>query len=168
MYCPQCGKEDKQQSKYCRACGGNLQLTLMAPATGWPDWLGRVLDKYIRYRDRKLADASKSYNQSKWLWLMLVGINVLLGLFASDRNGWVQALLFTFVFLIGAWDQITYQRLLARENSRKLDRRTVSPVADEPVALPSAPTTNELLPGVEMTTRQLELANSNPRSGDLS
>lgn len=51
MYCPNCGKENSAEQKFCRACGLSLEKAIQSLAEQLPE---RELDKNLRERQERI------------------------------------------------------------------------------------------------------------------
>src|SRR6185436_14203021 len=51
MYCPNCGKSNSAEQKFCRSCGLSLEKTVQSLADQLP---ALELDKQLRERERKV------------------------------------------------------------------------------------------------------------------
>lgn len=74
MYCPNCGKTNSAEQKFCRSCGLNLEKTVQSIAEQFP---AEEIDKHIQYR-RRIVD--------RWLNIIagsaisIVAVSVLWGI----------------------------------------------------------------------------------------
>src|SRR4030095_7917007 len=136
----------------------------------------RVLDGYIRNKDRKLPHAADNYRRSRWIWLIYIGFYMAIGVFSDRKYCGVMVLGGVLALLVGAWDYVNYLRLSGSgPNDNRSSSRPAS-LPDSAVELPSAPTTsvmaipttNELAPPfsvTESTTRRLEPVAAPKKSG---
>jgi len=159
MFCPKCGQRNEGNYKFCRGCGENLNVIAKAMERRWPKLLYSLLDGYIRYQNRKLPDAAKAFRNSRWIWLMIIGLSLTSGLFGLSKDWWVTASFLLSALIAGFWDYVSFRRL---STSGSRDREGSAQTGSLPGSvseLSSAPTTNELTPPLsvtESTTRRLE------------
>jgi len=174
MFCPKCGQRDEGNHKFCRGCGENLKAIAKVMERRWLKLFYSSLDSYIRYQDRKLPDAAKAFHNVRWLWLMIIGISLMQGLFGLSKDWWMTALFLLPGLLAGLWDYVSFRRLSASGSSDRGVSAQAASLPDSVAELPSAPTTNELelappFSVAESTTRRLEpLIAAERRSGELS
>jgi hypothetical protein len=69
MFCPNCGREDSHQHKFCPACGTNLDVVTLALLTGEDSIFTRVnkhLDRSVaRYADHFFESASTTAREGQ-------------------------------------------------------------------------------------------------------
>jgi len=170
MFCPKCGQRNEGNDKFCRGCGENLNVIAKAMERRRPKLLYSLLDGYIRYQNRKLPDAAKAFRNSRWIWLMIIGISLTKGLFGLSKDWWLTAAFLLPALIAGFWDYVSFRRLSTSGSS---DRGGSAQAASSPgsvAELSPAPTTNELTPPLsvtESTTRRLEPLIAEKRSGEL-
>lgn len=148
MYCPKCGAQNVEKSKFCRGCGGDLSQVAMVLAGKPP--VRAVAEKQIELQSQAIRGLVMG------LGFMIVAA---MAFFLSTRGLTVTlfAMAFGFVFLGAALSRFVHARGL-----KALD------AADDQAALPSAQTefapptrsiyqTDDLAPVsvTETTTRHL-------------
>ena len=126
MYCPKCGIQNDDETKFCRACGENLKVVAQAMAKRLPVILASKMDAYLERKNSRIRRDS--------IYSALMGsLFVLLGLYGIiTERVWASNSVFVAIGCIGLlfslWDHMVYKRSLS------LDVRVVR----------AAPTTEEL------------------------
>jgi len=140
MYCPNCGKENSAEQKFCRSCGLSLEKAVQSLAEQLP---ALELDKNLRERQERVdrlinivAGTAISILVGGVLWGIIYGIIIV--------KGEVIAGLFFLAFIVGI---VLFALLsLYSESLRKASgkRKSMQP------PLTQASDTNELPPATQM------------------
>ena len=152
MYCPNCGAQAADETKYCRACGQSLTLIAQAMMKSLP------VDDDDR---QKLEKAIKNIS----LGVGFLIVSIVAGFFFGEPMNW--ALCFSTLIAAMVWLSLGVAGILGRaiSGSRPVssgDRVTVKETAPILSELPSGDAAGELVgltppSGVtEVTTRNLE------------
>ena len=112
MYCPRCGTRNKEEMKYCRACGENLRAISEVMKSHLPVMLASRLDAYLERRNELIRrDGIVSAGSGAVFLLMGIG-NLIWG-----EGGWsgvgVPIFLACFMFLSSLWHYLAWQRSLS-------------------------------------------------------
>ena len=160
MYCPNCGKTNSAEQKFCRSCGLSLEKAVQSLAEQLP---GLELDKNLRERQLKV-DRLIAIVLGSAISIVLVGVlwGIIYGIIIV--NGQVTVGLFMLAFIVG---MILFALLsMYRDSLRKAagKRQLTEP------ATPLVADTGELLsethvePIPSVTERTTELLMKNKRS----
>jgi len=152
MYCPKCGEQNGEGTRFCRACGENLKVVEQAMLGRLPVTLASKLDAYIERRNERLRrDGLGSAVFGVCFLLLAAGeLRKGTGLFST---GGVLLLFALFMFLVSAWDIMAYRRSL-RPGARPPDSLSIKP--DEQLDAPTRRTQLASPSSVtETTTRKL-------------
>jgi zinc-ribbon domain len=99
MYCPSCGSQNADETKFCRMCGANLALVPQALTGQLPG------DRDSRRHRRRRRDENRPPNIGHGLTRAFMGVGFLivaLAIFVSPGGrGWWWAMLFPAFSLIG-------------------------------------------------------------------
>lgn len=129
MYCPRCGTQNSDETKFCRACGENLKVVSQAMSRRLPVVLASKMDAYLERKNARLRRDS-IYSAFMGSIFLISGIYFLI----DDPTSWARSLVFVAIgciaLLWGLWDHMVYKRSLS------LDVKVVQ----------AAPTTNGLPP----------------------
>ena len=137
MFCPNCGKENQADQKFCRSCGLKLDAVLQVVAELLPSEESAALQKRKRILE-KLGFVSLSIAGLIGLMSLIFAAALYkLVLFGPEFMFWVSAIAL-FVFLMAAAVLIGYSKLFMRVE--KADPQLAAP--DES---PSGQTTGKLL-----------------------
>lgn len=175
MYCPKCGSENRDDTKFCRRCGSDVSLVPEAMSGNLPHSSSLKNSKHSKKRERRrqpsLAEGiSDVFKGAGFLFATLA-----LALFAPWAKTWWFWILIPAFTLIGkgiaeivAAKQETANRAIETRTNTSTDQ--VNSQDTRPILAPPAhvvdrraPNTGELVPPpsvTEGTTRQLD-----PQSG---
>lgn len=152
MYCPKCGEQNGEGTRFCRACGENLKVVEQAMLGRLPVALASRLDAYIERRNERLRRDGVG-SAVFGVCFTLLGLHEIwkgTGLFGT---GGVLLLFALFMFLVSAWDIMAYKRSL-RPGARPPDSLSILPderPAPPPLPAPPAPPSSV----TDTTTRKL-------------
>lgn len=154
MYCPKCGTQNNDGTKFCRACGENLKVISQAMTRRLPGIIANKLDAYLAHKNERIRRDSIVSGLSGGFFL-LIGIRGLIAGTAGGLGVWFPIAVGCFLLLWSVWDYMVFKRSLSTEKAEK-----IFPVS----------TTNELQPNphaqaplspasvTEFTTRHLDQA----------
>ena len=129
MYCPKCGIQNNDETKFCRGCGENLKVISQAMTRRLPVILASKMDAYLERKNARIRRDSIANAVSGSLFIFL-GLYNVIGTGASWARWWYFVVVGCFLLLWSLWDHMVYKRSLA------LDVRVVQ----------GPPTTEELPP----------------------
>ena len=112
MYCPQCGLQNNDDTKFCRSCGENLKVVSQAMTRRLPAFLVRKMDAYIERRNAGLRRESIGLTILGCLFIFL-GFYDVIGNGASWRSEWFNVAFGCFMLFLGLWDHTVYKRTLS-------------------------------------------------------
>src|SRR6266404_8944891 len=111
MYCPKCGTQNNDETKFCRDCGENLQVISQAMTRRLPAFVVRKMDAYLVRKNRELRRNSIGYSVIGSLFILL-GLYDVIGTGASWAGEWFHIAFGCFMLLLGLWDHMVYKRSL--------------------------------------------------------
>jgi zinc ribbon protein len=131
MYCPKCGTQNNDETKFCRGCGENLKVISQAMTRRLPVILASKMDAYLERKNARIRRDSifSAANGSLFIFLALYNV---IGHGASWARWWYFLAFGGFMLLWSLWDHMVYKRSLST------DVRILQ--------MPPASTTNELPP----------------------
>lgn len=171
MYCPRCGAQNIEDSKFCRGCGADISLVPQALTGHLPekravghDAEGKPYDEHGR-RIRKSKDAPRLdkaiANVFTGVGFLLVALSVLL-FFPGGRIWWFWLLLPAFGSLGGGAAEYVRFKMSKGEESKLPGMDSRPSFQPQPARVSALPTrnTSELVPPppsvTEGTTRHLD------------
>lgn len=179
MFCPQCGVQAEQQTKFCKSCGLKLADHAQLIAASRDTEIGRM-SREEAHRQLRWLKATRSLLGSA---LMVPLIMLMLGIAASSNGGDAEIAGMITFFLTCIWLGIngralfnlfrggffkTYKERRIRAEAALLAQPTVQPTVPQPqenFSLP--PDTNRIQPRIEAgsiaepTTRELRQVSGN-------
>jgi hypothetical protein len=150
MYCPKCGIQNIDETKFCRGCGENLKVISQAMSRRLPVILASKMDAYLERKNSRIRRDSiySAFSGS---------IFTISGLYLAITTGdWARYLVFVVIgciaLLWSLWDHMVYKRSLS------LDVRVVRgpPTADELRPPDTARLVEPLTSITESTTQHLD------------
>ncbi len=112
MYCPKCGNQNTEETKYCRSCGENLQAISQVMKSRLPVLLASKLDAYLERRNELIRRDGIVSALSGMVFLLMGIANRIWG-----DGGWsgfgVPMFLACFMLLSSFWNYLAYQRSLS-------------------------------------------------------
>ena len=151
MYCPKCGIQNDDETKFCRGCGENLKVISQAMARRLPVILASKMDAYLERKNSRIRRDS-IYSAILGTTFLICGLYLII----EGKTSWARS---SFFFAIGCiallwslWDHMVYKRSLS------LDVRVVRgpPTADELAQIDAAQIVEPLASITESTTRHLD------------
>lgn len=161
MYCPNCGKENSAEQKFCRACGLSLEQAVQSLLEQLPDI---ELDRNLRNRQRKVDRLTTLVGASA---ISIVVIGVLWGIIYEIIivKGEVIPGLFFLAFILGivlfALLAMYRESLRKTSGKRQASKPTSSPVGDTAGLLPES----HIEPIPSVTERTTELLTVERKTG---
>jgi hypothetical protein len=153
MYCPGCGIQNNDETKFCRGCGENLRDISQAMSRRLPAFLVRRLDAHIERRNREVRRESIGGAVMGSLFIFL-GLYDVIGTGASWANEWFHLAFGCFMLFMGLWDHMVYKRSLATEV--RVVKMGGPAATDELPALDGAQIVEPLASITESTTQHLD------------
>lgn len=129
MYCPKCGIQNNDETKFCRGCGENLKVISQAMSKRLPVILASKMDAYLERKNSRIRRDS-IYSAVSGSIFVICGLYLMI----EGRTSWARSLVFVVIgclaLLWSLWDHLVYKRSLSSDVK----------------VLKSAPTTNGLPP----------------------
>lgn len=129
MYCPKCGIQNNDETKFCRGCGENLKVISQAMSKRLPVILASKMDAYLERKNSRIRRDS-IYSAFSGCIFIFAGLYLMIETPASWARYSVFVAIGCVALLWSLWDHMVYKRSLS------LDVRVVR----------GPPTTNELPP----------------------
>jgi len=150
MYCPKCGIQNNDETRFCRSCGENLKVISQAMSRRLPVMLASKMDSYLERKNSRIRRDS--------LYSIFSGsIFTISGLYLAFTTGdWARYFVFVVIGCIalvwGLWDHMVYKR------SQSLDVRVLRgpPTADELSPPDTAQLVEPIASITESTTQRLD------------
>ena len=155
MYCPKCGIQNNDETKFCSSCGENLKVVSQAMTSRLPAFLVRKMDAYIERRNAGLRRESIGLTVLGCLSIFL-GFYDVLGSGASWGSEWFNVAFGCFMLLLGLWDHTVYKRSLSLDV--KVIKRGGAYATDELPRLDATQIVEPPASVAESTTKQLDAA----------
>jgi hypothetical protein len=129
MYCPKCGIQNNDETKFGRGCGVNLKVVSLAMSRHLPVILASKMDAYLERKNSRIRRDS-IYSALSGSIFLICGLYFII----EGKTSWARSLFFVvtgcMALLWSLWDHMVYKRSLT------LDVRVVR----------GPPTTDELPP----------------------
>jgi hypothetical protein len=157
MYCPKCGIQNNDQTKFCRDCGENLKVISQAMSRRLPVILASKMDAYLERKNERLRRDSILSAVNGCLFLFL-GVR---GLITEGGGSWFGGSWFPIVFgcfmlLWSLWDYMVYKRSLSLDLEKTKTMRVSS---THELESPDSAQGPSIPPGItESTTKHLDTA----------
>ena len=151
MYCPKCGIQNNDETKFCRGCGENLKVVSQAMSRHLPVILASKMDAYLERKNSRIRRDS-IYGALSGTIFLICGLYFII----EGKTSWARSLFFVatgcIALLWSLWDHLVYKRSLS------LDVRVVRgpPTADELAQIDAAQIVEPLASITESTTRHLD------------
>ena len=151
MYCPKCGIQNDDETKFCRGCGENLKVISQAMSRRLPVILASKMDAYLERKNSRIRRDS-IYNFFGGCLFIFIGLYSVIRTGAFWSSSWYFAVVGFFMLVWSLWDHMVYKRSLS------LDVRVVRgpPTADELAEIDAAQTVEPLASITESTTQHLD------------
>ena len=153
MYCPKCGIQNNDETKFCRGCGENLKVVSQAMSRHLPVFLASKMDAYLERKNSRIRRDS-IYGALSGSIFLICGLYFVI----EGKTSWARSLFFVatgcIALLWSLWDHMVYKRSLSTDvrvgRMRATDTIAGLPPANESqVVEPPASIT-------ESTTRRLD------------
>ncbi len=176
MFCPNCGRENKREQKFCVACGTNLDVVSQALAGRTTNFFTRIdlaLDQFIaRYAEHVFEDAPAKATERKlsnsWKLLGQGVLTSFVDIFLSTLMWNVFSLKFNFLLIATPFRLISERRSRRQRAAQEPEPPTLpmpseaKPAELPPVAAPSiTENTTDRLPE-SLSRPQARKENSEP------
>ena len=151
MYCPKCGIQNNDETKFCRGCGENLKVVSQAMSRHLPVILASKMDAYLERKNSRIRRDSIFSALSGTIFL-ICGLYFII----EGKTSWARSLFFVatgcIALLWSLWDHLVYKRSLS------LDVRVVRgpPTADELAQIDAAQVVEPPASITESTTRHFD------------
>ncbi len=151
MYCPKCGIQNDDETKFCRGCGENLKVVSQAMSRHLPVILASKMDAYLERKNSRIRRDSIFGALSGTIFL-ICGLYFII----EGKTSWARSLFFVatgcIALLWSLWDHLVYKRSLS------LDVRVVRgpPTADELAQIDAAQIVEPPASITESTTRHFD------------
>ncbi|HEX9630498.1 MAG TPA: zinc-ribbon domain-containing protein [Pyrinomonadaceae bacterium] len=151
MYCPKCGIQNNDETKFCRGCGENLKVVSQAMSRHLPVILASKMDAYLERKNSRIRRDSIFGALSGTIFL-ICGLYFII----EGKTSWARSLFFVatgcIALLWSLWDHLVYKRSLS------LDVRVVRgpPTADELAQIDAAQIVEPPASITESTTRHFD------------
>jgi len=151
MYCPQCGIQNDDETKFCRGCGENLKVISQAMSRRLPVILASKMDAYLERKNSRIRRDS-IYNFFGGCLFIFIGLYSVISTGGFWSSSWYFAVVGFFMLVWSLWDHMVYKRSLS------LDVRVVRgpPTADELAQIDAAQIVEPLASITESTTQHLD------------
>ncbi len=151
MYCPKCGIQNNDETKFCRGCGENLKVVSQAMSRHLPVILASKMDAYLERKNSRIRRDS-IYGALSGTIFLICGLYFII----EGKTSWARSLFFVatgcIALLWSLWDHLVYKRSLS------LDVRVVRgpPTADELAQIDAAQIVEPPASITESTTRHFD------------
>ncbi|PYS67541.1 MAG: hypothetical protein DMF73_19095 [Acidobacteria bacterium] len=142
MYCPQCGLQNNDDTKFCRSCGENLKVVSQAMTRRLPAFLVRKMDAYIERRNAGLRRESIGLTVLGCLSIFL-GFYDVIGSGASWGSEWFNV---AFVYKRSLSTDVKVIKMGGAYATDELPRLDATQIVEPPASV------------AESTTKQLDAA----------
>jgi|SRR6266850_6436963 len=116
MYCPKCGTQDNDDTKFCRGCGENLKVISQAMTRRLPVILASKVDAYLERKNERLRRDSIIGAVAGCLWL-LYGLRTLVT--GAGTMARFPIVLGCLILLWALWEHMVYKHSLSRDSERE-------------------------------------------------
>ena len=143
MYCPQCGIQNNDETKFCRGCGENLKVISQAMTRRLPVILASKVDEYLERKNERLRRDSIIAAVAGSLWL-LFGLRSLVA--GTGGSGAAFPIVVGCLMLLWAlWEHMVYKHSLsldvkaakmrATDSTNELPRHDPSQIVESPASI---------------------------------
>src|SRR2546429_8797023 len=113
MYCPKCGLENNDETRFCRSCGENLKVILQVMTRRLPVILASKVDAYLERKNERFRRDSIIAAVVGFLWLLYGLRSLVTGVGAIAK---VPIVLGCFFLLWAVWERMVYKHSLATDS----------------------------------------------------
>jgi len=110
MYCPKCGIQNNDETKFCRGCGENLKVISQAMTRRLPVILASKVDAYLERKNERLRRDSIIAAAAGSLWL-LFGVRSLVA--GTGTGAGFPIVVGCFMLLWALWEHMVYKHSLS-------------------------------------------------------
>ena len=111
MYCPKCGIQNDDETKFCRGCGENLKVISQAMSRRLPVILASKMDAYLERKNSRIRRDS-IYNFFGGCLFIFMGLYSVIRTGAFWSSSWYFAIVGCFMLVWSLWDHMVYKRSL--------------------------------------------------------
>src|SRR5213593_4899793 len=126
MYCPKCGLQNNDETKFCRGCGENLKVISQAMLRRLPVILASKVDAYLERKNELFRRDSILATVIGCLWLLYGLRSLVTGVGTVARFPIVVGCL---ALLWALWEHMVYKHSLFTDS--KMERIRASSMTDE-------------------------------------
>ena len=151
MYCPNCGSENNDDTRFCRGCGENLKAVLQLMTRRLPVIIASKVDAYLERKNERFRRDSIIAAVVGFLWLLYGLRSLVTGVGAIAK---VPIVLGCFFLLWAVWERMVYKHSLATDSwmektrapwtTEELTRDDAAQIVEPPASI------------TEFTTRHLD------------
>ncbi len=116
MYCPKCGIQNNDGTKFCRGCGENLKVISQAMSRRLPVILASKVDAYLERKNERFRRDSILAAVIGCIWL-LYGLR---GLVTGGAVAWFPIVVGCLALLWALWEHMVYKH--SRFTESKMER----------------------------------------------
>src|SRR2546429_2614206 len=113
MYCPKCGSENDDGTRFCRGCGENLKVISQAMTKRLPVILASKVDAYLERKNERLRRDSIIGAVAGCLWLLFGVRSLVTGVGTVKLFPIVCGCL---ILLWALWEHMVYKHSLATDS----------------------------------------------------
>ena len=148
MYCPKCGIQNNDETKFCRGCGENLKVVLQAMSRRLPVILVSRVDAYLERKNERFRRDSILGAIVGSLWL-LYGVKTLAA--GEGTSTGFRILMGCLVLLWSLWQHMVYKRSLFNMEKMRAEATIDGPSEHDPALIAEPPASI-----TEFTTKHLD------------
>ena len=148
MYCPKCGIQNNDETKFCRGCGENLKVILQAMSRRLPVILVSRVDAYLERKNERFRRDSILGAIVGSLWL-LYGVKTLAA--GEGTSTGFRILMGCLMLLWSLWQHMVYKRSLFNMEKTRAEA-TIDGSSEHDAALIAGPPASI----TEFTTKHLD------------
>ena len=162
MYCPKCGIQNNDETKFCRGCGENLKVISQAMSKRLPVILASKMDAYLERKNSRIRRDSIGNGVIGILFLFMGVYDLITGGGGMWLGGrWFPIGFGCLMLLWSLWDHMVYKRSLSTDVRIARMRATDTPNAipphdDAQIAAPPASITESTTEHLDATPREQE------------
>jgi hypothetical protein len=112
MYCPKCGIQNSDETRFCRGCGENLKVISQAMSRRLPVILASKMDAYLERKNERFRRNSIIAAVAGCFWL-LYGVRALVTGVGTIAG--FPIVMGCLTLLWGLWEHLVYKRSLSMD-----------------------------------------------------